>query len=63
MLTLSLDIQVIPQGNNASLFINGQRYMINTAIMDSVDDLFKLMHDQPDYVQDAVVGLLQEAVL
>jgi hypothetical protein len=58
-MALTLDIKVIPSGNDADLIINGKHYFIETARLQDLDDLSKLLHDQPDYVFDALVGLLE----
>ena len=55
-----LDIKVIPFGNDADLIINGKHYLIETARLKDLDDLSNLVHDQPDYVFDALVGVLKE---
>jgi hypothetical protein len=56
----TLSIKVIPFGDDADLIINGKHYIIETARLQNIDDLSKLVHDQPDYVFDALCGVLQE---
>ena len=56
----SLDIKVVPFGDNADIIINGSYYRLESARMADMDDLRRLVHDQPQYVFDALCGLLQE---
>jgi hypothetical protein len=62
MKNFSLHIQVVPFGDNADLFINGKHYIIETDKLQNPDDLRKLVADQPQYIYDALLGLLQEMV-
>jgi hypothetical protein len=55
----TLDIKVIPFGDNADLIINGKYYFVETARLKDFEDLRNLVHDQPEYVFNALVGLLQ----
>ena len=59
-MALSLNIKVVPFGDDADLIINGKHYVIDTARMAHLEDLRRLIHDQPDYVFEALVGLLKE---
>lgn len=60
MMTLSLDIKIVPCGDNADLHINGKHYIIDTAALNSEADLRSLVADQPDYIAHALSGLLKE---
>ena len=59
-MAVSLNIKVVPYDADADLIINGKHYLIETARLKDLEDLSNLVHDQPDYVFDALVGLLQE---
>lgn len=61
-MAVSLNIKVVPFGDDADLIINGKHYVIETARMGDLEDLRRLIHDQPDYVFDALVGMMKEAV-
>ena len=61
-MNFSLNIQVVPHGDNADLFINGRYYPLNTATLNSPGDLRDYLCNEPDYIFDAVMGLLREAV-
>ena len=61
-MAVSLNIKVVPYDNDADLIINGKHYVIETARMDDLEDLRRLIHDQPDYVFDALVAMMKEAV-
>ncbi len=63
MITLSLDIKIVPCGDNADLYINGRNYPLATATLQSTDDLRNYLCNEPAYVVEAVISLLQEAVL
>ena len=56
----SLSIKVIPFGDDADLIINGKHYVIETARLKDLEDLSNLVHDQPAYVFEALVAILQE---
>jgi hypothetical protein len=60
MATHSLSIQVVPFGDNADVFINGQHYVLAPDEIHTTADMRKCFGDQPQYVFDALMGLLQD---
>ena len=60
-MNFSLNIQVVPFGNNADLIINGRHYPLNTVTLNSPGDLRDYLCNEPAYIVDAVMGLLKEA--
>ena len=59
-MAVSLNIKVVPFGDDADLIINGKHYLVETTRIGDLEDLRRLVHDQPDYVFEALVGMLQE---
>lgn len=62
-MTGSLNIKVVPFGDNADLIINGKHYVIETARIRDEMDLRLLVRDQPDYIYAALIGILREMSL
>lgn len=60
-MAISLNIKVIPFDDDADLIINGKHYVFETARMADLGDLRRLIHDQPDYIYEALVGMMKEA--
>ena len=61
-MAVSLNIKVVPFDDDADLIINGKHDIIETARLADLEDLRRLIHDQPDYIFDALVAMMKEAV-
>ena len=61
-MAVSLNIKVVPYDDDADLIINGKHYTVETARLADLEDLRRLIHDQPDYIFDALVAMMKEAV-
>jgi hypothetical protein len=55
-----LNIQVIAYEDGGEILVNGQVYFIHPTVIKTQEDLRSLLSSQPDYVYNAVVGLLEQ---
>jgi hypothetical protein len=60
---VSLNIEIVPFGDQADLFINGRHYVLSPATLKHLGDLNILLAGESEYIRAAVLGLLCEVSL
>ena len=59
---ISLNIQILPFGDNADLIVDGRRYELTPGTVQQPEDLQRLLANEQPWVYAAVLGMLQAAV-
>ena len=59
---ISLNIQIVPFGDNSDLIVDGRRYQLTPGTVQRTEDLQRLLANEQPWVYAAVLDMLQAAV-